>query len=176
MASVRRRLLNLACMLGVTALGACGKSGDAVPSPGERAAIADTLGRMVDAAWDLSRGDVVSRLMGLYPVTGSVTSAAGGRVTTSRDSLRSQIETFWHFVGQNMGNPRFERVYTHVDVLSRDAAVLTTTYHIPHLQPDGMPHDIAGAMTLLFQRTNGKWGVIAEHLSDAPASSRKEKQ
>ncbi len=167
MTPLRYRRLAIACALGLAAgTAACGDSDDAEPTPAERAAIADTLGRMVDAAWDFKRGDVVAHLMGLYPASGAVVSAGGGRVTTSRDSLRSQIDAFWHYVGQNMREPRFERTFTHVDLLSRDAAVLTATYHIPHLQPDGMAHDLGGAMTLVFQRRDGKWGVIAEHLSD----------
>jgi ketosteroid isomerase-like protein len=58
----------------------------------------------------------------------------------------------------------------HVDVLARDAAVVTATYHIPHLTPRGQPHTIAGAMTVAFQRRNGRWSVVQEHLSDLAAA------
>lgn len=146
----------------------CRRSDFPSPVDADHAALADTLTNLVDSAWDFSHGDAVDRLMGLYPLAGPVYSAAGGKVTTSRDSLRAQIETFWHYVGQNMRNPRFELTFTHVDVLAPDAAVLTATYHIPHLQPDGMAHDLRGAMTLVFRRRSGRWSVIAEHLSDAP--------
>jgi hypothetical protein len=57
----------------------------------------------------------------------------------------------------------------HVDVLSRDAAVVTATYRIPHLTPRGMPHVIEGALTQVFARRNGRWVVVQEHLSEPPA-------
>jgi len=56
----------------------------------------------------------------------------------------------------------------HVDVLSRDAAVVTASYRIPHLTPRGMPHVIAGALTQVFVRRNGRWVVVQEHLSEVP--------
>jgi len=31
-----------------------------------------------------------------------------------------------------------------------------------------MPHDLAGAWTALFERRNGKWVIVQEHLSDVP--------
>ena len=67
-----------------------------------------------------------------------------------------------------MRNPKWQWDPMHVDVLSRDAAVVTATYKIPHLTPRGMPHVIAGAMTQVFARRNGKWAVVQEHLSDVP--------
>ena len=55
-----------------------------------------------------------------------------------------------------------------VDVLGPDAAVLTTTYRVPHRTPRGDPHVIAGAWTAVFERRGGKWVIIQEHLSDLP--------
>jgi hypothetical protein len=56
----------------------------------------------------------------------------------------------------------------HIDVLGPDAAVLTATYRIPHLTPRGAPHIVGGAWTAVFQRRNGKWVIVQEHLSDFP--------
>ena len=50
-------------------------------------AIADSLRQMMVAASDLSKGDMVRRLMSLYPDSGRVVSASAGRVTASRDTL-----------------------------------------------------------------------------------------
>jgi hypothetical protein len=33
-----------------------------------------------------------------------------------------------------------------------------------------MPHVIAGALTQVFARRNGRWVVVQEHLSDVPAA------
>jgi hypothetical protein len=137
----------------------------------ERTAIADTLRSMIVSAYDITKpGDAVARMMSLYPPTGGVVSASGGRVSVSRDSLASGIRAFWEYVGQNMRDPRWTWDEWHIDVLSRDAAVVTATYHVPHRTPRGEPHTIGGAMTEVFQRRDGRWTVVQEHLSDlAPA-------
>ena len=135
----------------------------------ERAAIADTLQRMIVSAYAITKpGDAVARMMSLYPTSGPVVSASGGRVTVAHDSLEGGIRSFWQYVGQNMRNPKWEWDPMHVDVLSRDAAVVTATYKVPHLTPRGMPHVIAGALTQVFARRGGRWVVVQEHLSDVP--------
>jgi hypothetical protein len=53
-----------------------------------------------------------------------------------------------------------------VDVLSPTAAVATVTYRIPHRDPRNMSHEIAGAMTEVMEKRNGKWIIVQEHLSD----------
>ncbi len=148
---------------------ACNRTTDDTPSSRERAAIADSLKHLVTNAYDLSKPDVVNRLMSLYPTEGPVVSANTGSATTTRSALQSQIETFWRYVGSNMRNPKWEWTSMHIDVLSRNAAVMTATYRIPHLNPRNMPHVIGGAWTAVFVNRGGRWVVIQEHLSDAPA-------
>ena len=162
-----RRLPILA--LGISALLSCAGSEGGV-SPGQRTAIADTLRTLMVNAYDLTRpGDAVARLMSLYPASGRVISASGGQVTTSRDSLEAGIRAFWDNVGRNMRDPKWQWGPMQVDVLGPDAAVVTTTYRVPHLTPAGEPHVIAGAWTAVFQRRAGRWMIIQEHLSDLPA-------
>jgi len=163
------RLLRI--VAGALLLGACGARTEAPMSDAERTAIADTLRTMIVSAYDITKpGDAVARMMSLYPPTGNVVSASGGRVSVSRDSLAAGIRAFWEYVGQNMRDPKWTWDEMHVDVLSRDAAVVTAAYHIPHKTPRGEPHTIAGAMTVAFQRRGGRWGVVQEHLSDLAAS------
>jgi ketosteroid isomerase-like protein len=151
---------------------ACGRSGDTPLTSIERAAVADTLRSLIVSAYDLSKpGDAVGRLMSLYPPSGPVVSASGGQVSVSRDSLEAGIRAFWENVGRNMRQPKWEWGTMHVDVLSRDAAAVTTTYRVPHLTPRGEPHVIAGAWTAVFQRRGGRWVIVQEHLSDVPAQS-----
>jgi ketosteroid isomerase-like protein len=148
-------------------IAACGPRAESPLSPAERSAIADTLRTMIVSAYDLTRpGDKVARMMSLYPPAGNVVSASGGRASVSRDSLAAGIRAFWEYVGQNMRDPKWTWDEWHIDVLSRDAAVVTATYHVPHLTPRGDRHTIAGAMTEVFQRQNGRWRVVQEHLSD----------
>lgn len=151
------------------ALLACPPSDRSALSTAQRAAIADTLQTMIRSAYDLSRpGDAVARLMSLYPASGPVVSASGGRVSTSRDTLAAGIRAFWDNVGRNMRNPDWQWGAMHVDVLAPDAAVVTTTYRVPHHTPMGEPHVIAGAWTAVFQRRGGRWVIVQEHLSDVP--------
>jgi ketosteroid isomerase-like protein len=154
------------------ALAAC-ERGSKVPDESGRRAIADTIFATIDRAYDLSRrdGDVVDRLMSLYPDSGRVVSAAGGRVTTSRDSIERQVRRFWDWVGANMQEPRWTWGRRHVDVLSPTAAVMTATYSIEHRTPAGAPHVIGGAWTALFQRQDGRWVIVQEHLSDLPIAA-----
>lgn len=149
---------------------ACSPSGPVPLSSSEKAAIADSLKRLVVSAYDLSRPDPVASLMSLYPTGDTVVSASGGGVTQSRSQLEQQIRTFWTYVGSHMQKPRWEWTSMTVDVLSPDAAAMTSTYRIPHTDPQGRPHTLGGAWTAVFARRGGKWVIIQEHLSDAPST------
>lgn len=137
-------------------------------SDAERARIASEVETALRDAYDLARPDVAERMLALYPSTGDVVSANAGRVQRSRDSLEAGIRYFWENVGVNMRNPRWVWDSFHTDVLARDAAVVTATYHIPHLNPRGLSHVLGGAMTAVFARRGGRWVIIQEHLSDTP--------
>ena len=145
----------------------------APPPPGapladrERAEIAAAVERRLREATDLrAGGDVVARMLAIYPDSGRVVSATGGGYTVSRDSLEGSVRAFWQNVGQNMRNPEWRWGPMQVDVLSRDAAVVTAAYRIPHLTPRGEPHVLGGAWTAVFARRDGAWVVVQEHLSD----------
>jgi hypothetical protein len=156
-----------ATLIAVTvAAAAC--AGRSAASPAADAALADTLTRRITDAYDFGKPDVVGRLMALYPARGPLVSAAAGGVTTSRAALQAEITRFWERVGQNMQHPRFVIGERHLTRLGPDAAALTLTYSIPHHTPEGLPHTLAGAWTAVFQRQEGRWVIVQEHLSDPP--------
>jgi hypothetical protein len=157
-------------MLGAAAVAqfACGPETPRPVSADQRKAVSDSLRHLVINVYDLSKPNVVNRLMSLYPATGPVYSTSAGHVSTTRAELRNQIATFWQYVGSNMRNPKWEWTSMYFDVLAPDAAVMTATYRIPHINPHGMPHVIGGAWTAVFVNRGGHWVVIQEHLSDAP--------
>ncbi|MGQ0648696.1 MAG: nuclear transport factor 2 family protein [Gemmatimonadaceae bacterium] len=144
------------------------------PASGERlstaqtAAISDTLRRIVRNAYDLSKGDAVRRFMSVYPSSGRVVSAAGGRVSTTRDSLQMSINAFWDGVGQHMLTPTWTWGNMDVDVLSPTSAVMTAQYAVPHWTDRGVPHVIGGVWTSVWRRTSEGWRIVHEHLSDMP--------
>jgi hypothetical protein len=140
-------------------------------SPADRRAIADSLSALVTGAYDFSRPQSVDRFLSLYPDSGRVISAAGGRVMSNRDTLARSIRGFWQRVGQNMQQPTFVLGSTYVDVITRNAAVMTLTYSIPHLTPMGTRHVVSGAWTMLWRNENGRWVIVQEHLSDTPEST-----
>jgi ketosteroid isomerase-like protein len=153
-------------LFGAGVLVAC-RTTEQVPSD-ERAAIADSLRALVTGAYDFSSPDATARLLSLYPDSGRVISAAAGSVTTTRAALAAEISGFWQRVGRNMQEPSFVLGSSYVDVITRDAAVMTFTYSIPHRTPAGMPHTVSGAWTALWRRQGGRWTIVQEHLSDAP--------
>lgn len=167
---MNRPVCRLALLLAVVGLGTSACEGDSGPAldPARRQAVADTLTSMIRSAYDLESKDVVASFMSLYPDTGRVISASGGRVTTTRDSLEAGIKSFWEYVGRNMQDPKWIWGKPFVDVLSPDAAVVTTTYRVPHRTPAGEPHVVAGAWTAVFARRGGKWVIVQEHLSELP--------
>jgi hypothetical protein len=152
---------------------ACGRGGDADsrPTGAQADAIRAEVERAMRDAYDLSKPNVAERMVGLYPTSGRVISASGGRVLSSRDSLAMGIRSFWNNVGSNMRNPRWVWEHFYVDVLSPTSAVVTATYRVPHLDPHNMPHEFGGAMTEIFEKRDGKWVIVQEHLSDLPTTT-----
>ena len=137
----------------------------------ERDAIRAEVERTLREAYDLGKPKAAERMISLYPTSGRVVSANGGRASASRDSLVASIRYFWDNVGVNMRDPQWIWDHVYVDVLSRDAAVVTATYHIPHRNPNNQPHVLGGAMTAVFQRRDGRWVIVQDHLSDLPQTS-----
>ncbi len=163
-------LFVIALVAAITAIAAgCSASGGGRPSRAERQAIVDSLTRQVKAAYDLTAPNPEQRLLSLYPDSGRVVSAAGGQVIASRDTLAMGIHAFWINVGANMRQPRWIWDQMLFDVLAPNAAVMTATYHVPHLTPMNQPHTIGGAWTAVFEKRGSRWYIIQEHLSDLPA-------
>jgi hypothetical protein len=160
----------LAVIAGIVVLSACGPRSASDMSAADKKAIADSLKHLVANTYDLSKPNAVNRLMSLYPAEGRVISASGGVITTTRPQLQQAIQAFWTYVGQNMRQPRWQWTSMTVDVLAPDAAVMTSTYQVPHLTPMGMNHVIGGAWTAVFQKRGGKWVIIQEHLSDVQSN------
>jgi hypothetical protein len=157
-------------VLATAALVGCAAQSDRPLSAAEKSAIADSLKTLVVSAYDLTGPDPVASLMSLYPTGDSLVSASAGTVVRTRRELEQQVKTFWNYVGVNMQKPRWEWTSMNIDVLSRDAAAMTSTYRIPHMTPQGTPHLIGGAWTAVFARRGGRWVIVQEHLSDAPSS------
>jgi hypothetical protein len=130
--------------------------------------IADSIRSLLETTYVFDGMNPVPRFMSLYPDSGMVVSAASGGFTTERDSVQSALSTFWATTGQNMQHPKWTWGAMTVDILSRDAAVVTARYTIPHWTPAGRPHVLGGAWTSVWVNRDGRWMIIQEHLSDLP--------
>lgn len=139
-------------------------------SAGERQTIADSIRALLTTTYTFDGSDPVPRFMKLYADSGSVVSAASGGFTMSRDSVQKGLSTFWTTAGQYMKQPSWTWGPMKIDVLSRDAAVVTARYTIPHWTPEGRPHVLGGAWTTVWTRREGRWVIVQEHLSDLPRS------
>lgn len=144
-------------------------------TPGEvtgrqRTAIADSIRTLLTDTYTFDGSDPVPRFMRLYPDTGTVVSAASGGFTTARDSVERALRTFWETAGQYMRQPKWTWGAMQIDVLARDAAVVTARYTVPHWTPEGKPHVIGGVWTTAWARRDGRWVIVQEHLSDLPRS------
>jgi hypothetical protein len=166
MANAMRLQLAVGALVGFLALSVLSCKPSSTLSDAERQSIADSLTRQVKAAYDLSKPGAEQRLLSLYPASGRVVSAAGGRMMTSRDTLAMGIAAFWTNVGANMRDPQWIWDQMVFDVLAPNAAVMTATYHVPHRTPRNMPHTLAGAWTAVFQKRGDRWFIVQEHLSD----------
>ena len=138
------------------------------PSAAERAAIANEIEREVKAAYDLKNPNMVKNELALYADTGRIVSVTGSNVSASRDTIYQGIRDAWTYVLSNMKNPTWMWGDFFVDVLSSDAAVMTTSYHVPHTTPQGHPHIIGGTWTAVFRKQGDRWVIVQEHLSDIP--------
>ena len=135
---------------------------------GDSAALADTLAGLIARAYDFDTPGTLDRMIDLYSADERVVSSSGGELAVSIDEVRTGVVRFWEQAGQNMREARWTWEEVHVERLSEDAAVLTGTWSIPHLAPDGQPHVVAGAWTAVFRRIGGEWKIVHEHLSAAP--------
>lgn len=136
----------------------------------ERLSIADSVRGILERTYVFDGTDPVPRFMKLYPDTGSVVSAASGGFTVGRDSIERALTAFWTNAGQFMQQPAWTWGAMKIDVLSRDAVVVTARYTIPHWTPAGRPHVLGGTWTSVWTHRNGRWTIIQEHLSDLPRS------
>jgi ketosteroid isomerase-like protein len=136
----------------------------------ERQALADSIRALLTDAYTFDGSDPVPRFMRLYADTGTVVSAASGGFTRARDSVQRALTTFWSTTGRYMQQPSWTWGAMHIDVLARDAAVVTARYTIPHWTPEGRPHVLGGAWTSVWAHRNGRWAIVQEHLSDLPRS------
>jgi ketosteroid isomerase-like protein len=137
-------------------------------SVAERESIADSLRTLLEDTYVFDGSNPVPRFMSLYPDTGAVISAASGGFTLARDSVRAALTAFWTNAGQFMQKPAWTWGAMKIDVLARNAAVVTARYTIPHWTPEGRPHVLGGAWTTVWTRRDGRWVILHEHLSDLP--------
>lgn len=158
----------LTALIVLSPLSCSTESGDRELGAGDRQVIADSIRGLLTATYVFDGANPVPRFMQLYADSGPVVSAASGGFTVGRDSIEKALTTFWTTAGRYMQHPSWTWGPMQVDVLSRDAAVVTARYTIPHWTPEGRAHVLGGAWTSIWSRRHGRWVIVQEHLSDLP--------
>ncbi|MEZ4455149.1 MAG: nuclear transport factor 2 family protein [Gemmatimonadales bacterium] len=93
-------------------------------------------------------------------------------LVTSIDSLRAGIASFWANAGHNMQDAKWTWGEAYAERYGPNDGVLTAAWSIPHIAPTGRPHVLSGVWTAVFRRIDGRWMIIAEHLSMPPPGGR----
>lgn len=127
----------------------------------QRAAVADTLRQETDAF--IAAFNRMDPTVFVDQVANIESFAESGTLYPSRDSLTSQVRGFVAGIrGLDVG---WEQV--HVTVLAADAGVVSGTFHENVVDKAGKTTKLHGAWTGVYQRRDGKWGIVQAHESYA---------
>lgn len=109
-------------------------------------------------AWN--RGDLKGFMEG-YWHSPDLTFFSGGTVNRSWNAALQRYQQRYQGTGKQMGKLDFQDL--HIDLLSRQAAVITGSWHLT--MPDGKePH---GLFTLILKKLPNGWKIVHDHTSSA---------
>jgi hypothetical protein len=156
----------LILVLGVVA---CGRSSEESQTRGmtaaEKAAVEDTVWKLnVYSMQAQSRRDLKA-LMQLIPDTGAL-AITDGSMVTDMDSLEAGIKQFWGLPFLSGLKVSWEK--KRIDVLSPDAAVLTTEGSTVVDSAGKKQFTMRHLWTGLWQNRDGRWVVVQQHASTIP--------
>jgi uncharacterized protein (TIGR02246 family) len=130
----------------------------------QRAAVADTVRRQTDAFIAAFNHMDPNEFIAQMAINESF--AESGRLYPSRDSVSGTVRTF--VAGIRSLEVGWDQVQ--VTVLAPDAAVVTGTFHENFVDKAGKTTKLHGAWSGVYQRRDGKWGIVQAHESYVPAS------
>lgn len=118
-------------------------------------AIADTVARLFTGIAEATSTLDIDRLMTYYDDSEALTYVARGEVTRSRVAFEDLVNA--QLGGLSGATLRWLNRY--VDVLSNEVAVVTATYELTVMLPDGGTAGTTGTYMCIFVRHGGRWQV-----------------
>ena len=149
----------------VVALAACSTAKPPLDEM-QRTALADSIEQWVAGPYLAAHQTPnVDTILALYAGGADLAVAANGTVYPSYDSVVSAARAFWGRPGVTaqltLGGAR-------VNVLSRDAAVITAKVTGAVRDSAGVETPMGVAWTAVLQRAGSGWKIVAEHASSPP--------
>jgi len=152
----------------VVALAACSMSKPPLDEM-QRTALADSIEQWVAGPYvAVYQHPNVDSILAFYGSGADLAVAENGMVFPSYDSIVATTRAFW-------GRPGLTAHFTvggaHVNVLSREAAVVTAMLTGGVRDSAGVETPMSAAWTAVLQRAgSGGWKIVAEHASWPPAA------
>jgi len=156
----------------VVALAACSMSKPPLDEM-QRTALADSIEQWVAGPYvAVYQHPNVDSILAFYGSGADLAVAENGMVFPSYDSIVATTRAFW-------GRPGLTAHFTlggaHVNVLSREAAVVTAMLTGGVRDSAGVETPMSAAWTAVLQRAgSGGWKIVAEHASWPPAAPASE--
>ena len=149
----------------VVALAACSMSKPPLDEM-QRTALADSIEQWVAGPYvAVYQHPNVDSILAFYASGAELASAENGMVFPSYDSIVATTRAFW-------GRPGITAHFTvggaHVNVLSREAAVVTAKVTGAVRDSAGVETPMGVAWTAVLQRAGSGWKIVAEHASSPP--------
>ena len=151
----------------VVALAAC-SMGKPPLDEMQRTALADSIEQWVAGPYlAVFQNPNADTILAFYGGGADVAVAENGMVHPSYDSIVATTRAFW-------GRPGLTAHFTlggaHVNVLSREAAVVTAMLTGGVRDSAGVETPMSAAWTAVLQRAGSGWKIVAEHASWPPAA------
>ena len=137
---------------------------DAALTPAERTALADSIRQFANEMVETIDGHDVDGFIG-YHVDGPDFAWASRGEVTPLEGHRESMKEYFPGVGKNV---HFTLGESRVHVLSRDAAVATSFIHSTNIGEDGETTNAHEVWSIVVQRIDGEWKVVAVHESYPP--------
>lgn len=133
----------------------------------QKTALADSLAQYVAGPMmAMFEHPNVDSLLALYAPGPDIQVAENGAIYADRAAIERAVRAVY---GHPNVSARFTLATPRIAVLSRDAAVYTTTIAGVITDSTGVASPVRAAWTAVFVRVGGAWKLQAEHMSSPPA-------
>ena len=145
----------LVCTFFVCVLQGCQPSAAPPLGPEERKVIAGVVGNLFDMIPEATNVVDTDRLLGYYRESTDLVYVAGGRITRSHEDFAVLMDK--QFGAVTSADLRW--LDRRVDVLCRDAAVATASFHYEPVLASGDTLRVDGSYSAVYVLRDGEWKI-----------------